>query len=406
MNSYGLYLENSRCHDQVSGELSSGDVPEIVIATIQRRHTPIGPNTQIKHYENFLAKTMVRSRVVTPFSGYRLIGCPVLAARRALNLVDKPLGTWWFLRLRRHFLRLCLSRALRPEQATVIYAKCLTSARAALEARKSPKHKVVLAAHFNRSEAEEWCGLGYISEGDWVYRGICDLESRLLPQLDGLHFVSDFVRDHICGRHPELSRCRTIVLPNFVEDTGRAARQAPAGDLISIGSLEPRKNQVYLLRVLHEARRLGHSYSLALVGPGPDRRRLECLARDLGLADQVRFLGVQHDASRLLPRYRAYAHSALMENCPFVLVEAAAAGLPVLASPVGGIPEILGDGEQGFYWPLDDPKQGARILIALLEDEATYARLAEGARRRFESRYTSDLVASRLTSFLLEIAEA
>ena len=82
--------------------------------------------------------------------------------------------------------------------------------------------------------------------------------------------------------------------------------------------------------------------------PGPDRQRLQQLARDLGVLDQVHFMGFQPDAKRMLPRYRAYVHSALIENFPFVLVEAAAYGLPVLAAPVGGVPEVFEDGEQGF----------------------------------------------------------
>lgn len=404
--SFSRFARKSQSSDQMSVPASTGDDPEIIIATIQRRRTPIGPNTQINELEKYLAYTAVPCQVITPFSNYKIVGFPLLAARRFIDLVNKPLGTWWFLRIRRLFLRLCLSRALRPDRPAVIYAKCLSSAQAALEARRSPNHKVVLAAHFNRSEAEEWCGMGNISEGDWVYRAIKDLESKLLPELDGLHFLSQFVRDHICERHPDVWRCKSIVLPNFLGDAGRVPRKKYKGDLISIGSLEPRKNQLYLLLVLHEARLLGHRYTLAVVGHGPDHRRLQRTAQELGVMDQMQFLGLQKGAARLLPMYRAYAHSALTENCPFVLIEAAAAGLPLLASRVGGITEILVDGAQGFYWPLDDPKEGARILIALLEDHTMYARCSEGARRHFESNYTSEVVARQLTNFLLDIGKA
>ena len=145
---------------------------------------------------------------------------------------------------------------------------------------------------------------------------------------------------------------------------------------------------------------------MTLVGQGPDRRRLQRVARDLGVLDQIHFLGLRRDAARILPMYRAYAHSALIENFPFVLIEAAAYGIPILASPVGGIPEIFFDGEQGFYWPLDDPKEGARKLIALLEDKAIYTRLADGARKQFEVKYTAELVGPQLMNFLLEIGAA
>jgi glycosyltransferase involved in cell wall biosynthesis len=288
----------------------------------------------------------------------------------------------------------------------VIYAQCLVSAQAALRARKDAGQKVVLAVHFNRSEAEEWYHAGKIKRGDWVYRGIQDLEAELLPRLDGLHFVSQFMQDYIHAQYPALSQCHSIVLPNFIADPGIPQIDGRDADLICIGPLEPRKNQSYLIQVLHEAQKLGHRYSLALVGPGPDRQRLQQFARDLGVLDQVHFMGLQPDAKRMLPRYRAYVHSALIENFPFVLVEAAAYGLPVLAAPVGGVPEVFEDGEQGFYWPLEDPKEGARKLVALLEDEATYTRLAKGARKRFAACNAAEAVAPQLRDFILSIAGA
>jgi glycosyltransferase involved in cell wall biosynthesis len=221
-----------------------------------------------------------------------------------------------------------------------------------------------------------------------------------------LHFVSQFMQDYIHARYPAVSQCHSIVLPNFIADPGIPQIDGRDADLICIGPLEPRKNQSYLIQVLHEAQKLGHRYSLALVGPGPDRQRLQQLARDLGVLDQVHFLGFQPDAKRMLPRYRAYVHSALIENFPFVLVEAAAYGLPVLAAPVGGVPEVFEDGEQGFYWPLEDPKEGARKLVALLEDEATYTRLAKGARKRFAACNAAEAVAPQLRDFILSITGA
>jgi glycosyltransferase involved in cell wall biosynthesis len=403
-SSHSRFANKSQTYHRASIGPSGQKDPEIIIATIQRRQAAIGPNTHTDHFEKILETAGIRFRIFTPFSSFKIVAYPVLAARRLIDLVSKPVGVWWFLRIRRLFLRLCLSHALRQGQAVVVYAKCPNSAQAALEARKNSRQKVVMAVHFNRSEAEEWYHAGRIRKGDWVYRGIRNLESELFPKLDGLHFVSQFMRDYIREHHPEAARCESIVLPNFIGDTGSAAKGEPKGDLISIGSLEPRKNQVYLLRVLHEARLLGHRYSLTLVGQGPDRRRLNRVARELGVLDQIHFLGLKRGAARMLPMYRAYAHSALIENFPFVLVEAAACGIPMLAGPVGGVPEVFFDGEQGLYWPLDDPKGGARKLIALLEDKSTYARLAQGARKRFEANYTAELVGPRLMNFLLAFA--
>jgi glycosyltransferase involved in cell wall biosynthesis len=378
--------------------------PEIILASIQRRRVTIGPNTHTDQFERLLKAAGLQVRVLTPFSRFRIVGLPILAARRLIDLVSKPVGLWLFIYLRRQLLRLSLSRALRQGQAAVIYARCPNSAQAALKARKHAAQKVVLAVHFNRSEAEEWNRAGRIKYGDWLYRDIVKFESELLPKVDGLHYVSRFMRDYIHEHHPRAAKCQSILLPNFLEDPGNAPKSEPTGDLISIGSLEWRKNQVYLIRVIHEARQFGYKYSLTLVGDGPDRRALKRLARQLGVFDQVQFLGSKRNAAQLLPAYRAYAHSALIENCPFVLIESAAYGLPILAGPVGGVPEVFANGKHGFYWTLDDPTEGARKLISLLEDQSTYARLAQGARERFEAKFTAERVGPRLIDFLLGMA--
>ena len=387
-----------------SDQPSSPDQPEVIIASIQRPEGVTGLNTHIGQFRGFLEADGIAVTMLTPLYRLKALALAVFAARKLIDPLNGALGVWWFYRWRGFFLRLALSKALERGRSCVIYAQCLVSAQSALRARKHSGQKVVLAVHFNRSEAEEWHHAGKIQRDDWVYRGILALEAETLPKLDGLHFVSQFMHDHVHALYPAVGRCKSVVLFNFIADPGPPRAGERAADLICIGPLEPRKNQAYLIRVLHEAQKLGHRYSLALVGPGPDRQRLQQLARDLGVLDQVDFMGFQPDAKRLLPNHRAYVHSALIENFPFVLVEAAAYGLPVLAAPVGGVPEVFQDGEQGFYWPLEDPAEGARKLIAILEDEATYERLAKGARQRFVAYNAAETVAPKLKRFILSIA--
>lgn len=403
--------ESPSRHDASARERRRGapacDPPKILIATIQRLQGETGLETFVGHFDRFLTEGGHPPTVVTPLSGASPLALAVLASRRLIDPLSGSLSVWWFRHFREALLRAALARLLEGGKPCVIYAMCPVSAQAAMRARRDPRQKVVMSVRFNRSQAEEWQVAGKIRQGGRVYDGIRRLEAELLPKLDGLHFVSRFMRDHTYAHHPATANCASILLPNFVADPGSPAGSGrePEGDLISIGTLEPRKNQGYLIRVLHEARKLGHEYSLTLIGRGPDRPRLQRLARELGVHDRVRFAGFVPDAARLLPRYRAYAHSALVENLPFVLVEAAACGLPTLAPATGGMPEVFADGEQGFYWPLDDPQAGARKLIALLEDADTYARLARGARRKFETDYSLDLLAPRLRDFLLAVAD-
>ena len=297
---------------------------DIVIATIQHRQGVAGLNTHIDQFRRFLEADGIAVSVVTPLHRHKVPALAMFAVRKLIDPVSGPLGVWWFYRCRTLFLRWALARRLRPGQDCVIYAQCPVSARVALEARAHAGQAVVMAVHFNRSEAEEWHEAGKIGRGDWVYRGLEALEADVLPRLDGLHFVSQFMRDYVQRRYSGVAACKSVVVPNFIADPGVPQARDHDADLVSIGPLEPRKNQSYLIQVLHEANKLGHRYSLALVGPGPDHHRLQRLARDLGVVDQVHFLGFRRDAKRLLPRYRAYVHSARIENYPLVLVEAAA----------------------------------------------------------------------------------
>src|SRR3569832_609579 len=112
---------------------------------------------------------------------------------------------------------------------------------------------------------------------------------------------------------------------------------------------------------------MGHRYTLTLVGGGPIRGQLEQLAREYGVADQVKILGSQQNAARFIRNHRLYVHSTHKKNNNKEQKEALASGTPVAAAPVGGIPDVYSEGKEGIFWSLQDPAEGARKLIELLE---------------------------------------
>ena len=183
----------------------------------------------------------------------------------------------------------------------------------------------------------------------------------------------------------------------------------PAGvarraDLLSIGTLEPRKNHRFLLDTLAAAKQRGRRYTLDIAGAGPERRHLLDQAEALGIDDQVQLLGYVPDAGSRLGGYRAYAHSAKSEVFGLALIEAMAAGVPVVAPPVGGIPTLFDDPVEGRFWDLDDPDAAAAVLIELLDDEPTRARMGAAARRRFVDHYDAAAVCPDLYRFLASVA--
>lgn len=373
---------------------------KLVIATILRKQGETGNQTHFNTLQAYLIARGAYAPVVNPFSHVKALSVPIFAVRMIIDPLSGPLSVWWYRRWHYVFLLLALRRLLCRRGEVVVYAQCPVSAKAALRARRGRHQQVVMAVNYNVSQADEWVTMGKIEREDWVYRDIKRLERKVLPRLDGIVYMSHFARDAIERTIPESSRVRSAVIPNFVLGTRGRRRAGLTRDLINIGTLENRKNQAYLLRVLAAAKRLGRSYSLTLVGHGPNLASLTVLARELGVAEQVHFTGYRPVAAGLLPGHRAYVHAAVMENLPLAIIEAMACGLPVLAAPVGGIPEIISDGDEGLYWPLDDPSEGARKLVALLEDGGLYATMAAAAKRRFEEHFSVDVVAGRLVEFL------
>jgi glycosyltransferase involved in cell wall biosynthesis len=140
---------------------------------------------------------------------------------------------------------------------------------------------------------------------------------------------------------------------------------------------------------------------MTIIGKGEDETQLRELAKDLGIADQVNFAGFILNASGLLWGHRILAHAARMDNLPITLIEAMAAGLPILAAPVGGIPEVLVDGVTGYAWNLDDVEFSTGVLIRLLEDDALRQRMGTAGRERFEKHFSAEVIAPKLYEFLI-----
>ncbi|MGB9079130.1 MAG: glycosyltransferase family 4 protein [Terracidiphilus sp.] len=294
-------------------------------------------------------------------------------------------------------LRSELERRLRGQIAWTVYAQDPLCASVALGLRDRPAQRVVLAVHFNVSQADEMAVRGIVKIGDWLYRRTQRQEREALCRADGVVFFSRFMEEQI--RLRGIMVRSSIVIPHTAAPV-ETDRQAEPGDLIAVGTLEPRKNQAYLLLVLHEAALRGHRYRLTIVGSGEDRQSLERLAVRLGVQGQVVFLGMRPAAASLLAMHKVFVHAARMEAFGIALVEALAAGLPVLAPRVGGIPEIVRDGIEGYFWPLDDPAEGARLLMRLMEDPLLRQRMARAASRRLHDRFDRNTIGGRLAAYV------
>ncbi|MDQ9169717.1 glycosyltransferase [Oxalobacteraceae bacterium R-40] len=378
--------------------------PPIVIVSVMRMEGETGMQTHFRVFLNALRTQNQPRALVTPFDPISWKALVMFGLRRPIQCLNRAAGVWWHRHWHEHYLVEELKYFFARNGKCVIYAQCPVSARAALLTRRSAEQRVVMAVHFNISQADEWAEKKMIPLGGKVYESICRLEKDVLPQLDGLVFVSDFMRRELQERIPAIKQVPSTVIPNFVVDPCVEKSDEYEADLISIGSLEPRKNQRYLLDIISAAKRQGSALRLTVVGDGPDRAMLEAYARQLKISDSVRFKGFVRGASDLLKRHKAYIHSAKMENMPLTLIEAMSYGLPVFSPAVGGIPEIFSDGVEGRMLPLDDADAAAARIIQWLNDPDKMSSAANSARKSYREKFESNVVSARLTKFLREVS--
>lgn len=379
--------------------------PVILVASLLPEQGFCGVQTHARAVSGFARSQGYEVRLAEPYQVSRWIRKLPSLVTQTLKKLDPEKAVLWHRAFAFHFLRARLRKHLRELKGrqVVIYAQDPLSARAALALRREGYgFRVVAVLHFNISEAYEHQLNGHTREGGLLWRSLMRIEQEVLPQLDKLIFVSDYMRRIVLARNPALANVDVAVIPNFPEHPVECSDEAQLlrVDIISIGTLEPRKNQGYLLQVLAEAKRLGYRYRLTLAGDGPSRTEWEALANQLGVADQVEFLGYVRGASSLLPGHRVYAHTALMENLPITLIEALSCGLPVCAPPVGGIPEIFDDGVEGIEWPLDDAAACAQKLIGLLENEAVWQTMSRASRQRYLTRFSPNVLGRRWVGML------
>jgi len=145
---------------------------------------------------------------------------------------------------------------------------------------------------------------------------------------------------------------------------------------------------------------------LLLVGDGPERGPAEALTRQLGLDERVLFLGKQLRVEQLLPVADVMLLPSEMESFGLAALEAMACGVPAVASRIGGLPEVVSDGTDGFLRPVGDIDAMAEAALLLLEDSNVHARFAAAARQTAETRFCSTKIIPQYEAYYREVSGA
>jgi N-acetyl-alpha-D-glucosaminyl L-malate synthase BshA len=194
------------------------------------------------------------------------------------------------------------------------------------------------------------------------------------------------------------------VVPNFVDLAKHCAgpstpdrsafAQPEERILLHMSNFRPVKRVVDIVRIFERVRRELPAV-LLMVGDGPERASAQALARRLGVADKVRFLGRQDTIEDITAVADLYLLPSELESFGLSALEAMACGVPVIGSDAGGLPEVVSHGETGYLLPVGDIEGMASRALELLRDPVLHKRMAQAARARVAQYFDSEKIVTQ-----------
>ena len=220
-----------------------------------------------------------------------------------------------------------------------------------------------------------------------------------IRESDGVTAVSRYLKDEtirIFGVGESIEVIPNFVRPPDVEESGCRQWLAPenCAVLVHISNFRPVKRVMDVVKVFERVRKQIPA-RLVMVGDGPDRMEAESYCREMGIASEVRFTGKQLDVGAVLACSDLFLLPSATESFGLAALEAMAYGVPVVAASVGGIPEVVREGVDGFLRPLGDVEAMAQAAVTILKDPALHARMSASARKHALGDFAEDPVVDR-----------
>jgi N-acetyl-alpha-D-glucosaminyl L-malate synthase BshA len=231
-----------------------------------------------------------------------------------------------------------------------------------------------------------------------------------IEKSDGVTSISDYLRQRtveVFGTRNEIR-----VIKNFVnceiyrpdEEKRGASAYAPAGDklLIHLSNFRPIKRAADCIRILAEVRKSVPAH-LLMVGDGPDAGGCESLARELNVHAHVSFLGKRSHVEQIIPLAHVTLMPSELEGFGLVALEAMACGVVPVATNVGGVPELVTNGVDGFLEGVGDVSAQAARVVSLLKDDALHSRMARAGREAASERFSTERIISQYERYYEEV---
>jgi glycosyltransferase involved in cell wall biosynthesis len=243
----------------------------------------------------------------------------------------------------------------------------------------------------------------------WAARGVEARVYTLLERLaarwcEAIVVVSDHERSAGLSARIGTAEQYRVVRNGVPLDEFSAQPQPVPGRIVALGRLAPQKRPDLAVKAFAGARTRYPEAELHFVGEGPLHAEVEALIADLGLRGAVKLLGQRAHVPPLLARASCLLLASDYEGCPFSVLEAMAAGVPVVATRVGGVPELVDDGVTGLLAEAGDEEALAGALIELLADPTRAMRMGAAGRERARRDFSADRMVQRITELYEQIA--
>ncbi len=231
-----------------------------------------------------------------------------------------------------------------------------------------------------------------------------------IEQSDGVTAVSRFLKEKTNTNYNIEKDIR--VIPNFIDSkkykrvdaSGIRQNIAPHGEkvLVHVSNFRQVKRVPDVIRIFQLVNSKLPA-KLILIGDGPDRSNCERLCRELKICDNVQFLGKQAEIIPLLSASDLFLMPSQSESFGLSALEAMACEVPVVSSSVGGLPELIVQGETGYIAEIGDVERMARYAIELLTNENRYRHFATASRKRAVEMFDRDMIIDKYEHFYEEI---
>ena len=250
--------------------------------------------------------------------------------------------------------------------------------------------------------AHTWC---FAEQTSWKWKLIGTPVERIVARCTSAIINVSEANRRLALNHSVGSEASLYTIHNGIPDTSLRAHAGEDRDpvILMVARFVQQKNHEALLRAVAAA---NLQCQVVFAGDGPTRSQIEDLARELDVANRVTFVGERRDIASLMAGAHIFALPSNWEGFPLTILEAMRAGLPVVASAVGGVAEAVIDGTTGFVVPANDLDTFSDRLSRLTSNPVLRQLMGQNARKSFERRFTLNAMVQATSALYRRVVRA